>query len=289
MHNPISLGTALAVLGAATPLCATSYDAPLSLSVIRYIHTVNKNRYAYTEKWNLSSTPFEAIRGLSLGNVMDLSAAVSPIGEVRQDAPRPRRTHAERRAEGSIRIIESTIRCLNRNGYGATTIDAILKESNVTRGRLLHLFPTKVDIMIAVSRHAWENNRRYLMRRTAQYSSPAEQLGAWVDEGWKLMSHPTGMAVLEILMACRSDKALAKRFVPEHKLIQEQATASLTQLIETLPVRIDLDIRAFHHYFEACIRGLCIDRTFSDAPTTPPPALAFLRDEIARWVSVPVA
>lgn len=196
--------------------------------------------------------------------------------------PKPRRSQAERRAEGKIRIVDATIRCLNRYGYGSTTIDMILKESGVSRGRLLHHFPTKVDIMIAVSEHVWEVDQRYLRQWARRFTTPREQLVQWAEFGWKVMSRPTGIAVLEILMACRSDPELARRFVPKHQRIQNQATELTASLVKDLGLEAEIDARRLHHYSEACIRGLTIDRTFLDQAGELPPALELLKASILQ-------
>ena len=191
-------------------------------------------------------------------------------------SPIRRRSHAERRAEGTIGIVEATISCLYRLGYSGTTIDEILRVSGVSRGRLLHLFPTKTDIMLAVCRHKWDKDLRYLRKWSRQHASPEERLFEWANLTWKMISSPDGMAILEIRLACRSDPELAARVSPEIQRIQQESITQLTLLIDALDLDPEIDTRDLRHLAEACIacvRGLAIVRSRASERSGPPAAL----------------
>lgn len=59
----------------------------------------------------------------------------------------PRRTQEERRATTQTALLEATLRCLGRDGYATTSITSIIKEAKVSRGALLHHYPTKNELM----------------------------------------------------------------------------------------------------------------------------------------------
>ncbi len=191
---------------------------------------------------------------------------------------------AERRATSARKIIKATIRCIYRSGYGATTVEAILQEANVSRGRLLHHFPSRTDIMIAVGRYVWELDNRYARRWNRRYPDPRERLLNSVDLAWTMLSRSTGMAVLEILVASRSDPDLAARFVPAHIAVQAEADRFLHDLIEEVGLSERIDAYQLHHYVEACIRGLAIDQIFVGERGKAPIALQYLREQVALLV-----
>ncbi|MDJ0657719.1 MAG: TetR/AcrR family transcriptional regulator [Xanthomonadales bacterium] len=62
-------------------------------------------------------------------------------------APARRRTQEERRAATRATLLEATIHCLGREGYAGTSISAITQEAGVSRGALLHHFPTKNELI----------------------------------------------------------------------------------------------------------------------------------------------
>ncbi len=58
-----------------------------------------------------------------------------------------RRTQQERRASTQSALLEATIHCLGRDGYAATSISSITEQAQVSRGALLHHFPTKNELI----------------------------------------------------------------------------------------------------------------------------------------------
>lgn len=65
-------------------------------------------------------------------------------------APKPqRRTQEERRASTRNILLEATLTCLGRDGYAQTSISSINAEAGVSRGALLHHYPTKNDLIAA--------------------------------------------------------------------------------------------------------------------------------------------
>lgn len=61
-----------------------------------------------------------------------------------------RRTQAERRAAGRSALIESAIVCLGEKGFGATTIQDIVRRANCTTGAIQHHFGSKNGLYVAV-------------------------------------------------------------------------------------------------------------------------------------------
>ncbi|WP_167537928.1 TetR/AcrR family transcriptional regulator [Sphingobium chlorophenolicum] len=197
-----------------------------------------------------------------------------------------RRTQAQRRAASSRRIIAATIRCLYRDGYGATTTDKIIAEAGVSRGGLQHHFPTRVDLMVQVCRYVWAFDRRALALFARRYPDPRERLLARPDFSWRLMSRSGGVAVLELLVASRSDQELAARFIPEHRIVQREAIAGTHAALEQAGIAQILSGEALHRYTEACVRGLVIDAIFDErVQPDVPPGLRFIRAELERAIA----
>ena len=53
-----------------------------------------------------------------------------------------RRSNVERTATTRRKVLESTIACLYEHGYTATTTAMIAQHAGISRGALLHHFPT---------------------------------------------------------------------------------------------------------------------------------------------------
>ena len=191
-----------------------------------------------------------------------------------------RRSHASRRAATRRRVVKSTIRCLNAFGYSGTTIDTILAEAGVSRGRLLNVFPTKVDIMVAVGAYVWEVDRRFAGLWLRNWQTSPVDVASLVDRAWAVLSRPAGIAVLEILVACRSDTVLSDKFVPEHREVQAESVQASREILRQLNIEEQVDAKEIHDLMEGCIRGLVIDRPFDAALEEMPVALRLLKKQL---------
>lgn len=58
-----------------------------------------------------------------------------------------RRTQKERRVATQAILLDATIYCLGRDGYAAASISSITKQAGVSRGALLHHYPTKNELI----------------------------------------------------------------------------------------------------------------------------------------------
>nr|WP_256788190.1 helix-turn-helix domain-containing protein [Frankia sp. AvcI1] len=69
------------------------------------------------------------------------------------DDPEPRRTQRQRRASSRELILDAAVRGLFEDGYARTTTVAIQTRAGVSRGRLLHHFPSREDLLVAAAQH----------------------------------------------------------------------------------------------------------------------------------------
>lgn len=124
-------------------------------------------------------------------------------------APRTgRRSQGERRAETQEALLAATIDCLIDLGYARTTTREVARRAGVSRGAQTHHYPTKDDLVVAAVEHLFEvEGRRFVARFRAL---PPRRRTA--DEGiallWEIVSGPTYPAVLEVVVAGRTDPSL---------------------------------------------------------------------------------
>jgi len=52
------------------------------------------------------------------------------------------------------RLVLAAVACLAEQGYAATTTQLVTDRAGVSRGAILHHFPTKADLMVAVAEYA---------------------------------------------------------------------------------------------------------------------------------------
>lgn len=169
-----------------------------------------------------------------------------------------RRTQAERSADTQHKLVEAAIAVLHRVGYGATTTGLIADEAGVSRGAMLHQYPTKVDLMLAVVAEVYQRETAEYRRR-GEADSPRERLYQFPDLMWDLLTRPSAMAVLEIMMGSRSDPELARRLAPLQRQIEATSRATVERLLKEGGFPDLPEANAMRRLFVAAIRGLSID------------------------------
>ncbi len=176
---------------------------------------------------------------------------------------RPRQTQAERSAAMRARLVDAAIRCLNKHGYSATTVAMVADEAGVSRGGMLHQFPTKVDLMLEVVRHASgydENSSRPPPKREPDKRAA---FMAMTDRAWRVMTLPPAMAKLEIMIAARSDSALAERLPEIIQAIEERRHENVWQVAEDAGITDRAEVDAMVTLHMAAMRGLAIELMFT--------------------------
>jgi AcrR family transcriptional regulator len=180
----------------------------------------------------------------------------------RPTTQRPRRLQAERTADTQAKVIEAAIRCIHRLGYGPTTISVVADEAGVSRGALTHHFPAKTDLMIAVLRAVYKQDSEHYERSVAAMS-PLEWLRALPATMWEVISRPSAIAVMEIMLAARSDAELATGLRDAQQTIDVEAHAWVIERLRAAGIEDRPDGEAVHRLFVAAVRGLAIEAVFT--------------------------
>ncbi len=109
-----------------------------------------------------------------------------PLRPSRRVGVNPERQTQEERSEGTQqRILNAAIELLYNEGYVAATTHKIAERAGVSRGAMLHHFPSKDDLMLAVVRAAHERDSISLRAGLAKISDPLERYFALPDLAWK--------------------------------------------------------------------------------------------------------
>ncbi len=140
-----------------------------------------------------------------------------------------RRTQAERSAATRKVLLDAAVKCLFEHGYGATTTIMVAEEAGVSRGAMLHQFPSKADLMAFVVEADFDEEVELYQELLAGVTERRKRLIAYPEATWKVLSRPSGVAVLEILQGSRSDHALREKLAPVLAKIDANARDTLKQ------------------------------------------------------------
>lgn len=160
---------------------------------------------------------------------MDPNADANTKAANKTSAKRPgrvRRTQEERTADTKRALIDAAVRVIHRLGYGGATTAVIAEEAGVSRGAILHHFGTRAVLMAEVIRDVFEKERAEYARLDAE-AHLGHKVSDWPAMLWQVFSQPSGLAVLEILQAARSDPDLSERVTATQQAVEQLAQESM--------------------------------------------------------------
>jgi AcrR family transcriptional regulator len=134
------------------------------------------------------------------------------------------RTQEERRAATRAKVLDATIASLIDLGYGATTSAVVSERAGVSRGAQLHHFPTKAELVAAAVEHLAEQIGQELRVAADKLPTHAKRVDAAIDLLWQHFTGPLFPALLELMVAARTD--------PELQAMMREVNERLTIAIE---------------------------------------------------------
>ncbi|HUR75654.1 MAG TPA: helix-turn-helix domain-containing protein [Sporichthya sp.] len=133
----------------------------------------------------------------------------------------PRR-RMDRSADSRALILDAAVNCLAEKGYADTTTLAIQARAGVSRGRLLHHFPSRDALLVAAAQHLAGARLLDGERWGAEFpaeSSGRERIVRATERCWSTFDQPYFWAAVELWVACRTRPELRETLRPEeHRL-----------------------------------------------------------------------
>jgi hypothetical protein len=130
---------------------------------------------------------------------------------------------AQKSASTRNLIVESAISCFVELGYARTTTTVISDKAGLSRGAMLHHFPSKLDIVRAAVEHL--HGKRLRAFRRAMTMSPgagADRVMLGVQAFWNHVRHPMFVAFFELSVAARTDPELAGILRPTQEAFERE-------------------------------------------------------------------
>ena len=175
----------------------------------------------------------------------------------------PRGPNSERRAATRAKIMSAGVKCLAEFGYAATSTPLVARLAKVSRGSLLHQFPTKVDLILAVAQYAADTRGAKVIEELAPYPEGSDRFLYGVDAVWASLHTPAAIALMEVTIAARSDPELAERYPRFAGDLEERLHRARIRMAKNLgvPERLE-EIEAMAHLTRTALNGLAMDSVF---------------------------
>lgn len=191
---------------------------------------------------------------------------------------RPRASNPERSAAMRSKLLDATIESLFEVGYFQTSTVAVTERAGVSRGAMLHHFPSKADLIMAASQHIVEMRRSIHKDRLGRLTTDREKFLHLIDVLWEAFQTPSGIARIEIMVGARSDPEIGPRFRKLNDELEERHKQRVWQLAQRLGIKDQRKVRAFVQLYAAALRGLAIDGLSPGSRTDIKGAIALLKE-----------
>ncbi|MFZ1813728.1 MAG: helix-turn-helix domain-containing protein [Rhizobiaceae bacterium] len=167
--------------------------------------------------------------------------------------PQPRgKAQAAKSERMRAAILDEAVRTLSEMGYHATSIKKIAAQGGFSIGAIQHHFRSKEALMVAVVEKALLRAERFFER----FGAGSGDMGAMVRESWaKQINSPWYMAMLEILVAARTDRTLRERVAPALETYARETETRMARLVSGGKPGSSEDKAAFLLTVSRCMMG----------------------------------
>jgi AcrR family transcriptional regulator len=136
--------------------------------------------------------------------------------------PEPSGWQAQKSASTRLQIVEAALRCFVDLGYSGTTTTVIAEKAGLSRGAMLHHFPSKIDIVRAAVEHLHAKRlkafRKAIDKMPRDETRPRRALDAYLEH----VKHPMYVAFLELWIAARTDPELRGILQPAQQAFESE-------------------------------------------------------------------
>lgn len=133
-------------------------------------------------------------------------------------------------------ILDAAVACFYELGYANTTTENVATAAGVSRGAMLHHFPTRFDLIRAAVEHLnqkrldWYAEEEEAVQRGAEHTRIEEG----IDTYWKQLNTPEFIVFHELNVAARTDPELAEVVIPALAEFRQKSEEASRQVFPDL-------------------------------------------------------
>jgi AcrR family transcriptional regulator len=197
------------------------------------------------------------------------------------------RSRSERSADSRLLILDAAVACLVADGYAGASTLAVQARAGVSRGRLLHHFPSRAELLVAAAEHVATTQLDEVGRRAAavMHDEPTgrERVHRAIELMWATFQEPPFWAAIELWTAARTDPALRAALRGEERRLRAAIAAVADAIwgaeIAGAPLYADLCEVLF-----TSMRGVALVYAFEDRPAATDPHLGLWKRLAGRML-----
>jgi AcrR family transcriptional regulator len=188
-------------------------------------------------------------------------------------------------AQTRVGILDAAIDCLATHGYARTTTQLIAETAGISRGAMLHHYPTKGALIAAIIAYCFYRRMQMLTDGVRKLSETQRvQEFAGLELLWNSYFTLEHRAYLELNIAARTDAEVRAIFVPQARRFSRHWRAGGVRIFPEWAGDLERLSRA-SDLVEAVLEGLALNHEAWNSPARVARLRAFLRQMVGMIYS----
>ena len=191
---------------------------------------------------------------------------------------------AEKSAMPRRAILEAAVNCFVEEGYAKTTTAMIAADAGVSRGAMMHHFPSRSAVMEAVVGHLHARRLEEYRDLMANIDTPDQQLTRAdirrsVQAAWDYVNLPSFVAYQELLAAARTDPELGELIGEVERDFEQQFLRTVKAVFpHWKKVKA---LQAAHDLVQFVMNGMAVSYRFSNRKKRAERVIDLVTDQLA--------
>lgn len=129
---------------------------------------------------------------------------------------------AQKSAATQKQVLEAAIQCFVDLGYSGTTTTKIAERAGLSRGAMLHHFPSKRAVVAATIDYLHAKRLKAFRKAIENIPLSKDRLRAGLIAYWKHVTHPMFVAFHELKVTARTDPELSEILEPAQDAFKQE-------------------------------------------------------------------
>jgi AcrR family transcriptional regulator len=171
---------------------------------------------------------------------------------------RPRLSQDEKSAETRRRLLDAAIVCLTDRGYANTTTSEIADRAGLSRGAQLYHFPKKEELLASAVEYLFELKFGEIKEKVSRLTNENDRRAMAIDMLWEIANNRLGTALIELMVASRTDSYLQASVGAANERIGELINRSFQELFPR-PEDAHADYDLIPHVVCLVVEGMALE------------------------------
>lgn len=203
------------------------------------------------------------------------------------NAPKARRSQADRSAATRAKVIAAARDVLCAQGYSGATMHAIRDAAGISLGAIQHQFPTKAKLIAAVAIEFSRYRTEIYTAAIRKGKTPRESMENLIDANFAMVSRPEMAALLEIHLARRNDPDLDREVGPSTRRFDRRVRLWAYKILHAAGVDAGETHQSLQLLNNAVTRGLTVEYIRNPRPATIERSIAIWKKQMLDLIFAP--